>query len=181
MDEQTLKDIERAVDSPHRTAPARAGQGKTLKALEQTFHSPHLNAPDPALQFTPPPLPPAPSKKPQNDLPLDYEAIDSEPPDKKATVPEPAEEPKAAADLGAPDVTEVPALTVPGTTPVSDAPSPSPPSTDDAVPSDSPSTDEPAQGAGSSASDFTDTDAARDKVRAALDAHSDTEPNLVQR
>lgn len=92
MDDHTLKDIERAVDSPHTTDPAKAGEGKTLSGIEETVHSPHMVHPAEATP-TEEPLPIATPEEPTT------------PPEPPA--PEPSAEPEPAQDEPAEEVAPI--------------------------------------------------------------------------
>ncbi|HTE57501.1 MAG TPA: hypothetical protein VK694_02065 [Verrucomicrobiae bacterium] len=180
MDDRTLKELERVVDSPHRTASAKVGEGKTLKALEQTFNSPHLTAPPPAPEplFPPLPAPGSAAPKKDDDMALDYEAIDSEPPE-HADKPDPkkdaADNPSPADDLGAPEVTDVPVLTIPGSAPVAPADDVTlPAAVTDGADTNQPLADAPT--GGTNLDELPTETNARDQVAAALAAASGTEP-----
>jgi hypothetical protein len=74
MDERTLKDIEKAVDSPHTKSIGRDMGGKTLQDIEKKVASTEHNEKQKAQEKSEPPA----SAK----LPLQYEAIPSEPAEK---------------------------------------------------------------------------------------------------
>lgn len=184
MDDHTLKDIEKAVDSPHRKALGSQFPQKTLSSLEETFDSPHAHAPElqapvlPAAPQAPPVMPPAfdkpADKKPDTGLALDYEAHESEPPQ------------KGAGTLGAPDVSEVPVFTLPDM-PAHHAP-PLPPVKEPEVPQkadkpampDLPVASEPAAPPASEPSDLEhDTDKIRGEIEAALAADTSAPRNPI--